>query len=165
MFFVWVSKMFPSWRCVRASTLGGGLKLKTACKHCIHNFMLGGLDVLKFSAKPNNDRYQASCEDAILTFLIQRYSFLLHHGLPRTHGMDYQKSHIWCHGLEDETATIGGVSGYVINCQWRRKQNELREILTTLNDSVITLSACACCGWWQQAGIINGWYTFVSEKP
>jgi len=44
--------------------------------------MLGGLDVLKFSAKPNKDRYQASCEDAILTFLIHRLSFEPHHGLP-----------------------------------------------------------------------------------
>jgi hypothetical protein len=68
MFLVWVSKIFPNCRCVLASTLGGGLKLKTACKHCIHNFMFGGLDVLKFSAKPNKDRYQASCDDAILTF-------------------------------------------------------------------------------------------------
>jgi len=48
----------------------------------MHNFMLGGLDVLKFSAKPNKDRYQASCEDAILTFLFQRFSLVLRHGLP-----------------------------------------------------------------------------------
>lgn len=70
MFLVWVSKIFPNCRCVLASTLGGGLKLKTACKHCIHNFMFGGLDVLKFSAKPNKDKYQASCDDAILASLL-----------------------------------------------------------------------------------------------
>lgn len=50
--------------------------------------MLGGLDVLKFSAKPNNDRYQASCEDAILAFFIHihlRYTMDYldgWHGLP-----------------------------------------------------------------------------------
>lgn len=33
--------------------------------------MFGGLEVRKFSARPSNDRYQASCEDAILTFLSQ----------------------------------------------------------------------------------------------
>lgn len=57
--------MFPNCKCVLASTLGGGLKWKTACKHWIHNFIFGGLDVLKFSANPNNDKYQASCEEAI----------------------------------------------------------------------------------------------------
>lgn len=148
MFFVWVSKMFPSWRCVRASTLGGGLKLKTACKHCIHNFMLGGLDVLKFSAKPSNDRYQASCEDAILTFLIQKHSFLLHHGLPIMDGMDYQVAHMKPRIGGWDSDNRGFIRlGYKLS-------NELREILTSLNGSVITLSACACCGWWQQADVM-----------
>lgn len=57
--------MFPSCKCVLASTRGGGLKLKTACKHWIHNLMLGGLDVRKFSARPSNERYHASCDEAI----------------------------------------------------------------------------------------------------
>ena len=69
MFFVCVRRILPSCKWVRASTRGGGLKLKTACKHCMQDFMFGGLDVRKFSAKPSNERYQASCDDAILTFL------------------------------------------------------------------------------------------------
>lgn len=32
--------------------------------------MFGGLDVLKFSAKPSKDKYQASCDDAILASLL-----------------------------------------------------------------------------------------------
>lgn len=59
----------PSCRCVLASTLGGGLKWKTACKHCMHDLMFGGFEVRKVSAKPRSERYQASCDDAILTFL------------------------------------------------------------------------------------------------
>ena len=67
MFFVWALKTRPSWRCVLASIRGGGLKLKIVCKQWMHNLILGGLEILKFSARPNNPKYQLSeCEDAIL---------------------------------------------------------------------------------------------------
>jgi hypothetical protein len=72
-FFVWVRRMLPSWRWVRASTRGGGLKLNTAWRHCMQDLMLGGLEVRKFSARPKSDRYQASWEDAIFTCLARSW--------------------------------------------------------------------------------------------
>lgn len=69
--------MFPNCKCVRASTRGGGLKLKTACKHCIHNLMFGGLEVRKFSASPKSDKYQASWDDA-MSLLKTLHPFLPH---------------------------------------------------------------------------------------
>lgn len=63
VFFVYCSSMLPNCRWVRASTLGGGLKLKTAWRHWMH--ILIRFDVRKFSASPSKDRYQASCDDAI----------------------------------------------------------------------------------------------------
>lgn len=69
--------MFPNCKCVLASTRGGGLKLKTACKHCIHNLMSGGLEVRKFSASPKSDKYQASWDDAMS--LIKTLHFFLPH--------------------------------------------------------------------------------------
>lgn len=89
MFFVCVRRMLPSWRWVRASTRGGGLKWKTACRHWMHDLIFGGFDVRKFSAKPSNDRYQASWDDAILTFHARRTNpllspFTLHSSLVRS---------------------------------------------------------------------------------
>lgn len=63
VFFVYCKSMLPNCKWVRASTLGGGLKLNTACRHWIH--ILIRFDVRKFSANPSSDRYQASCDDAI----------------------------------------------------------------------------------------------------
>lgn len=70
MFLVCVKRIFPSCKCVLASTLCGGLKLNTACRHWMQLFMSGGFDVRKCSAKPSKEIYQASCVDAILTFLL-----------------------------------------------------------------------------------------------
>lgn len=74
MFLVYCNSMLPSCRWVRASTLGGGLKLNTACRHWIH--ILIRFDVRKFSASPSNDRYQASCDDAIGREVIRELELL-----------------------------------------------------------------------------------------
>ena len=75
-FFVYNTRMFPSWRWVRASTLGGGLKLKTVCKHWMHNRMFGGVETRKCSAKPSRARYQASWDDvdAIVPRIVEMQS-------------------------------------------------------------------------------------------
>lgn len=74
MFLVYCNSMLPSCRWVRASTLGGGLKLNTACRHWIH--ILIRFDVRKFSASPSSDRYQASCDDAIGREVIRELELL-----------------------------------------------------------------------------------------
>ncbi len=75
--WVWASSLFfvcrystePSWRWVRASTLGGGLNWNTACRQWTHRRIFGGLDVRKCSAKPSSARYQGSGASVLAAIL------------------------------------------------------------------------------------------------
>ena len=54
----------PSCKCVLASMTGGGLKLKTVCRHLMQAFMF--LDTRKLSASPSSAMYHESWLDDIL---------------------------------------------------------------------------------------------------
>lgn len=80
-FFVCEWRSFPSCRCVRAWIAGDGWNWNTDWRHWIHCLILGGLDVLKVSAKPKRPVYEASWVPAAIFAAIL---FLFGHELPRS---------------------------------------------------------------------------------
>lgn len=69
-FFVCEWRRFPSCRCVRAWIAGDGWNWNTDWRHWIHCLILGGLDVLKVSAKPKRPVYEASWVPAAIVAAI-----------------------------------------------------------------------------------------------
>ena len=70
VFFVYEWRSFPSCKCVRAWIAGDGWNWNTDWRHCIHCLILGGLDVLKVSAKPKRPMYEASWVPAVIVAIL-----------------------------------------------------------------------------------------------